>query len=301
LIERGNEVNKEEIFIVNFKRKCELLNVSRSSMYYKQRLSNYDSDTIIMNELSEIYQAHSFYGYRRMTIKLHEKGFIINHKRVYRLLKTAGIQAIYPTKKTTIRNLQHKVFPYLLENMKINQPNQVWTVDITYIKIRGGFVYLICLIDVFSRKIMGWKLSTFLDTTSCLEAFDMALQYGTPVIVNSDQGCQFTSDTWINALQTKGIQISMDGKGRWADNIIIERLWRTIKYELIYLHSFDSVQQVREALDKYIIFYNQERRHMSLNYHTPNEIFALKTMPTKQDLFKSFVLKNSKISEVLMI
>ena len=270
-------------------------------MYYEPKILNDSSDTTIINELVEIYQNHSFYGYRRMTIKLQEMGFLINHKRVRRLLKIAGIQAIYPIKKTTIRNTEHKVFPYLLKNMEINQPNQVWQVDITYIKIRGGFVYLICLIDVFSRKIMGWKLSTFLDTASCLEALDLALQHGIPTIINSDQGCQFTSDAWINALQTKKIQVSMDGKGRWADNVLIERLWRTIKYELIYLHSFDTVQQLRDALDKYIIFYNQERRHMSLNYHTPDEIFALKNIPTKQELLKSFMLKNAKISEAMMI
>jgi putative transposase len=301
LIECSNEANEEELIVLDFKKKCELLNVPRSSMYYEPRMLNDNSDTIIINELVEIYQKHSFYGYRRMTIKLQEMGFLINHKRVRRLLNIAGIQAIYPTKKTTIRNPQHKVFPYLLNDIKIDQPNQVWKVDITYIKIRGGFVYLICLIDAFSRKIMGWKLSTFLDTASCLEALDLALQNGIPTVINSDQGCQFTSDAWINALQAKKIQVSMDGKGRWVDNILIERLWRTIKYELIYLHSFDTVQQLRDELEKYIIFYNQERRHMSLNYHTPNEIFALKTIPTKQELLKSFALKNAKISEAPMI
>ena len=301
MLECSNKANEEELITLDFKKKCELLNVPRSSMYYEPKILNDSSDTTIINELVEIYQNHSFYGYRRMTIKLQEMGFLINHKRVRRLLKIAGIQAIYPIKKTTIRNTEHKVFPYLLKNMEINQPNQVWQVDITYIKIRGGFVYLICLIDVFSRKIMGWKLSTFLDTASCLEALDLALQHGIPTIINSDQGCQFTSDAWINALQTKKIQVSMDGKGRWADNVLIERLWRTIKYELIYLHSFDTVQQLRDALDKYIIFYNQERRHMSLNYHTPDEIFALKNIPTKQELLKSFMLKNAKISEAMMI
>lgn len=301
MIECSNEANEEELIVLDFKKKCELLNVPRSSMYYEPRMLNDNSDTIIINELVEIYQKHSFYGYRRMTIKLQEMGFLINHKRVRRLLNIAGIQAIYPTKKTTIRNPQHKVFPYLLNDIKIDQPNQVWKVDITYIKIRGGFVYLICLIDAFSRKIMGWKLSTFLDTASCLEALDLALQNGIPTVINSDQGCQFTSDAWINALQAKKIQVSMDGKGRWVDNILIERLWRTIKYELIYLHSFDTVQQLRDELEKYIIFYNQERRHMSLNYHTPNEIFALKTIPTKQELLKSFALKNAKISEAPMI
>ncbi len=161
-------------------------------MYYKPKPQK-NNDAIIMNELREIYQETPSYGYRRMTVALRENGFLVNHKKVFMLLKIAGIQAIYPRKKTTIRNQGHKVFPYLLRGLLINRPNQVWQVDITYIKIRGGFVYLVCLIDVFSRKIMGWKLSISLDTALCIEAFNSALQHGIPEIVNSDQGCQFTS------------------------------------------------------------------------------------------------------------
>jgi putative transposase len=273
---------------LNFKRKCELLNVSRGSMYYKPKSSEHN-DTIIMNELREIYQQIPSYGYRRMTVALRERGFLVNYKKVLRLQKIAGIQAIYPGKKTTIKNQAHKVFPYLLRDLTINRPNQVWQVDITYIKIRGGFVYLVCLVDVFSRKIMGWKLSTFLDTTSCLEALNNALQNGTPDIINSDQGCQFTSDAWVLSVQEHGIKISMDGKGRWADNVYIERLWRTIKYEMVHLHTFDTVSQVRIALAQYISFYNSQRYHSKLNYHTPDAIFEKKYIPTKHELFASFV------------
>lgn len=259
-------------------------------MYYKHKNSE-NNDAIIMNEMREIYQKSSFYGYRRMTVALREKGFVINHKKVFALQKAAGIQAIYPTKKTTIRNQAHTVFPYLLRKLVIDRPNQVWQVDITYIKIRGGFVYLIAFIDVFSRKIMGWSLSTSLDTKSCLDALENYAQHGFPEIINSDQGCQFTSEAWITTLQKLNIAISMDGKGRWADNVYIERLWRTIKYELVFLHSFDTVAQVRAALDEYIKFYNTKRYHSKLNYHTPDTVFEKKIIPSKGELFASFASK----------
>ncbi len=293
MIERSNEENKKEkIKSLNLKKKCELLNVPRSSMYYKEIIQDNSSDKEITDKLRVIYERHAFYGYRRMTVELRKAGVLINHKKVYRLLKEAGIQAIYPKKITTIRNLTHKVFPYLLRNMKIERPNQVWQVDITYIKVRGHFVYLICLIDIFSRKIMGWNFSNSLDTLSCLEALGSALQSNVPEIINSDQGCQFTSELWVNFLQEKAIFISMDGKGRWADNVYIERLWRTIKYEFIHLHSFENLQQARDALALYIDFYNKHRPHQSLNYHTPDDIFAKKRIPTKQELLVSFVTSN---------
>jgi putative transposase len=277
---------------INFKRKCELLSVSRGSMYYKPKPQE-NNDVIIMNELREIYHETPSYGYRRMTVALRERGFVVNHKKVLTLLQIAGIKAIYPRKKTTVRNPENKVFPYLLRGLTIDCPNQVWQVDITYIKIRGGFVYLVCFVDIFSRKIMGWRLSTFLDTTPCLEAFNDALKNGIPEIVNSDQGCQFTSDPWITALHKHSIKISMDGKGRWADNVYIERLWRTIKYEMIHLHSFDTVAQVRAAIAHYITFYNTRRYHSKLHYHTPDAIFVKKVIPTKQELFASFIPSQS--------
>jgi putative transposase len=272
--------------VIDFKRKCELLGVSRGSMYYVPKLSK--NEDRIVNELREIYCVTPFYGYRRMTVALREKGFIVNHKRTLGLMKKMGIQAIYPKQNTSIKDQSHKIFPYLLRNVSIERPNQVWQVDITYIKIRGGFVYLNCLIDVFSRKIMGWSLSTFLDAASCLESLEKALAYGIPEIINSDQGCQFTSDGWISFLQNSEIEISMDGIGRWADNIYVERFWRTIKYELIHIHSFDTVAQVRAAIAHYIIFYNTKRYHSKLNYHTPDAVFAKRFIPTKRELFESF-------------
>ena len=270
-------------------------------MYYQPRPIEND-DSVILNEIQDIYQEMPYYGYRRILVELRKRGFEVNHKRLQRLLAFAGIKAIYPTKKTTVRDLQHKVYPYLLRGIKIDRPNQVWQVDITYIKIRHGFVYLTCLIDVFSRKIMGWDLSTFLDTSSCLKALNNALeQYGTPEIINSDQGCQFTSAVWIETLMLHEIAISMDGKGRWADNVYVERLWRTIKYENVFLHSFDTVDQARVALRNFIDSYNQKRFHQALNYHTPDDIYALKTIPTKQQLFEQFKIQhNPTTSEVTM-
>ena len=174
----------EHISVLNIKKKCELLNVVRSSVYYQQKNSTND-DAIIMNELRELYQESPFYGYRRITVGLRQKGFIVNHKRVQRLMFSMGLKAIYPGKKTSIKNQEHKVFPYLLKGLIIDRPNQVWQVDITYIRIRRGFVYLICLIDVFSRKVMGSTLSTFLDTVSCVEALNNALEYAKPEIIRA--------------------------------------------------------------------------------------------------------------------
>lgn len=263
--------------------KCELLGVARSSIYYQSKVVEND-DAIIMNEIREIYHQWEFYGYRRIHIELMKVGIFINHKRVQRLMKLAGIKAIYPGKNTSVRNLAHKIYPYLLRGLKIERPNQVWQVDITYIKIRHGFVYLTCIIDVFSRKIMGWALSTFLDTQPCLEALTSALMHAKPEIVNSDQGCQFTSDMWIEVLTTNNIAISMDGKGRWADNVYVERLWRSVKYEDVYLRGFDTVGQARSSLQAYIDFYNQKRPHQSLNYHTPSAVYNLREIPPKSEL-----------------
>ncbi len=293
MIEHGNEA-------IGIKRKCELLGVARSMMYYQPRPLK-SNDATILNEVRSIYQETPFYGYRRILVALRQRGFVINHKRLQGLLALAGIKAVYPTKKTTIRDRGHKVYPYLLRELSVDRPNQVWTVDITYIKVRLGFVYLVCLLDVFSRRIMGWSLSTFLDTQSCLEALENALKHGIPEIINSDQGCQFTSTSWIVQLEGNGIKVSMDGKGRWADNAHVERLWRTIKYENVYLHSFDTVDQARVALRSYVDFYNQKRPHQALNYHTPNLIFALRVVPTRQQLFAQFKLQNqSNPSEVNM-
>jgi putative transposase len=278
---------------VSFKRKCELVKVPRGSMYYKPKPKEESDDVLIMNELRSIYHEHPYYGYRKMVTALREIGIVANHKRVYDLLRIAGIQAIYASKKTTIRNMQHKVFPYLLKGVKIERPNQVWQVDITYLKIGGRFAYLVCFIDVFSRRIMGWELSTSLDKKVCLDAFYRALKYHKPEMINSDQGCQFTSEEWINALQENKILISMDGKGRWVDNVFVERLWRTMKYELVYLNSFETIDEARTAIANYINFYNQRRFHQSLNHHTPDAVFNMGVIPTKQELYAAFAARQT--------
>ncbi len=256
---------------LSLKRKCELLNINRSGLYYKkQPVCDYDE---LVQEIQDIYLNQPFFGYRKVHAVLSRSGRIINKKKVQRLMQANNLRAIVPKRYISSRNKAHKIYPYLLKGMNIIQPNQAWQVDITYIKIKCGFVYLICLIDVYSRKVMGWHLSTLLDTDACLIALRNALGNGIPEIINSDQGCQFTSEAWCENLKELDILISMDGKGRWADNIYIERLWRTIKYELFYLYRFDTVQEARIAVAHYIRFYNTERPHQSLGYEVPEFVY----------------------------
>lgn len=254
---------------------CQLLKVSRSCVYYvKQGVS--EQDVYIMNEIRSIYEKWPFLGYRKIHAVLRDDRHIkCNRKKVQRLMKLMGLQALYPTKRksTSIANSQHKKYSYLLKGMLITRPDQAYQVDITYIKLRKGFGYLVCLIDIYSRKIMGWAFSPFLDTHMCLEALEMALKEGDPEIINSDQGCQFTSKAWCETLIANGIKISMDGKGRWVDNVYVERLWRTIKWEAVYLHSFDTISQAKKVLAQYIIFYNQTRPHQSLDYKKPDDVY----------------------------
>jgi putative transposase len=251
---------------------CSLLAVNRSRIYYKKK-SETEENIVLMNEIRDIYEKHPFYGYRRITHILKRISIKCNKKRIQRLMKTMGLQALYPQKKTSLANAQHKKYPYLLRELMIERINQVWQVDITYIKIGSGYGYLICLIDVYSRKVMSWALSPFLDTKAPLEALEKACSIGKPEIINSDQGCQFTSNDWITMVEKDGIQVSMNGKGRWCDNVYVERLWRTIKWEAVYLHCFDSLAVARKILGEYIEFYNQERLHQSLDYQTPDEIY----------------------------
>lgn len=255
---------------MSLRKQCELLGINRSKMYYSKKCRD---NREVVREITEINKNIPFYGYRRMTVELTRCGYKINHKKTQRLMQQTGLKALYPKKKTTIPNSAHKKYPYLLRDLVIDRPNRVWSVDITYIKIRHGYVYLVALIDVFSRKIMGWSLSPFLDTQASLDALKNALKHGTPDVINSDQGCQYTSDEWCSFLIEKNIKISMDGKGRWADNIYIERFWRSLKYESLYLHSFETVTEAREMLGLYIDFYNQNRPHQALGYKTPNFVY----------------------------
>ena len=252
-----------------------MLEVNRSNIYYKPRLA-LDFTNSIANEIKEIWSKYSFFGYRKITAILNNKiaqNKRINHKKVLRLMQKLGLQAIYAKPRTTVINKDHKKFPYLLKNLEIAKPNQVWATDITYIKTSQGFVYLVALIDVFSRFIVSAKLSIALDTEPCLEILRKGLKKATPQIINSDLGSQFTSNIWIESLMKKNIQISMDSVGRWADNIYIERFWRTIKQEEIYINPSNNLAELKTQIDRFIKFYNYQRPHQALKYKTPSQVF----------------------------
>lgn len=248
------------------------MGIPRSTLYYQPKLI--EESVWLLNVIRDIWLAHPFYGYRKITIILGKHyGLIINRKKVLRLMQRAGIQALYPKPKLSQRNSEHNVYPYLLKGLLIDQANQAWMVDITYLKLKSRFVYLVALIDVYSRYVVGWHLSFDLDTGNCLEALRCALKGGRPEIVNSDQGVQFTSQAWVTTLKQACIQISMDAKGRCIDNIYIERFWRTIKYEAIYLNEYNDYQALYLGVKNYIDFYNHQRPHQSLNYKTPFEVY----------------------------
>ena len=254
--------------------KARLLGVNLSSCYgVKKGLS--ENSITLMNEIQDIYAIRPFQGYRRITLDLKDKGYDVNHKRVYRLMRVMGLKALFPKKNLSKRNHAHKVHPYLLKDFPPQKPNDVWCTDITYIRTSKGFVYLTALIDVVSRYVMGYHLSPFLDTESCLNALEMAIKSGySPKIINTDQGCQFTSQEWLYSLSLLGVQVSQDGKGRCLDNIPIERFWRTLKYEEVYLKTYETVQEARKAIAHYIHWYNHQRRHLGLNYHRPYEVMV---------------------------
>lgn len=249
-----------------------MLSVNRSTVYYEKQPEEVD-DFSLLNGIRDIWERYSFYGYRRITQELRSQGYGVNHKRVRRLMGLGGICAIHPGPNTSKRDKSHAVHPYLLRGLTIECANQVWQIDITYLRMEQGFVYLVAVIDVYSRYVVGWQVSTTLETTSCIEALKKGLSLATPGIVNSDQGSQFTSDDWIDALKERKIDISMTGKGRCLDNIYIERFWRSFKREEFYLNDYATVNALRKATDGYIKFYNHERWHQSLDYKTPAEVY----------------------------
>lgn len=257
---------------LSLRSKAQLLDINRSSVYYQPQPIGGEMVSL-MNEIQDLYARYPFMGYRRITVMLKNQGYEINRKRVLRLMQLLGLQALYPKKNLSKRRQRDAVFPYLLKEKPPQKPNDAWKVDITYIKLLQGFVYLVALIDVISRKIMGWCLSPFLETHGCIEAFEMGITIAIPVIINSDQGCQFTSQQWVQTMIRYGIAISMDGKGRYLDNIHIERFWRSIKYEEVYLKSYDSIIEARQSIGAYIEFYNSLRPHQALGYKTPNQVY----------------------------
>ncbi len=226
-----------------------------------------------MRLLDEEYTRHPFYGSRRMTAWLLGQGQPVNRKRVRRLMRRMGLEAVYPKPKLSAARHGHKIFPYLLRDVKIGRVDQVWSTDITYIPMRFGFMYLAAVIDWFSRYVLAWRLSNTLDGSFCLELLDEALALGRPEVFNTDQGAQFTAEAFTSRLVSAGVAVSRDGKGRCLDNVFVERLWRTVKYEEVYLHCYETVPELTQGLQKYFPFYNEERLHQALGYRTPAAVY----------------------------
>jgi putative transposase len=256
---------------LSLRQQCGLLGLNRSTLYYKPVLCD---ETELANEVHELWLEMPFYGYRRITAELSSRGYRVNHKRIQRIMREMNLQALYPRPKTSVSSSEHKIYPYLLKDLEVTRPNQVWATDITYIKMRKGFVYMVALIDIYSRYIVSWRLSTTLDTSFCLEMLEDALGlHGAPDILNTDQGCQFTSQGWVDRVTQAGIRVSMDGKGRWVDNVYIERFWRTLKHEHVLLHAFETPKEARVSIGGYIEVYNNRRRHQALDYKRPADVW----------------------------
>lgn len=259
---------------VSLVRQCRLVGISRSSLYYCPKPPN-ASTLDLMRRLDEQFLKTPFYGSRKMTAWLRRQGYPVGRDRVCRLMRLLGLEAVYQKPKTSTPAAGHKVYPYLLRDLVIDRPNQVWCCDVTYIPMARGFLYLVAVMDWFSRYVLSWRLSTSLHADFCVDALEEALDcYGKPEIFNTDQGAQFTSEAFTTVLLDAEIRISMDGKGRCMDNVFIERLWRSLKYEEVYLHAYETVADAKAGIGSWISFYNVSRPHQALGYRTPTEIFA---------------------------
>ena len=254
-------------------RQCELVGVSRSSFYFQSKGES-PLNLQLMRMIDEQFLETPFYGSRQMARWLRRQGHVVSRKRVMRLMRKMGLVPIYQAPRTSGANPDHRIYPYLLRDKTIDQPNQVWCADITYIPMRHGFLYLVAIMDWYSRKVLAWRLSNTMDASFCVEALQEALaQYGTPQIINTDQGSQFTGLQWTDAVRNSGAKVSMDGKGRWMDNVFIERLWRSLKYECVYLHALETGRQARTGIGDWIIFYNTQRPHSTFFGRTPDEAY----------------------------
>jgi len=253
-------------------RQCGLLELSRSTFYY-QPVGEDAYNLELMRRIDEQFTKRPFYGVPRMTASLRMMGYGVNPKRVRRLMRVMGLEAIYPKPRLSANGPDHKVYPYLLKGVTVDRPDQAWATDITYVRLTHGFVYLTAIMDWYSRYVVSWELSTTLDTGFCLEALRKALRISKPEIFNTDQGPQFTSVDFTDLLENAGIKVSMDGRGRVYDNIFVERLWRSVKYEEVYLHDYQTVPAARIHLSDYFEFYNNERPHKTLGYRTPHEVY----------------------------
>ena len=251
---------------------CELLGLPRSSYYYEP-VPESQENLCLMRLIDEQYMETPFFGSRRMTAHLVRDGHAVNRKRIQRLMRTMGLEGLFPGRKTTVPSPGHKVYPYLLRGLSIDRPDQVWCSDITYLPLRNGFLYLVAVMDWFSRHVLAWRLSNTLDAAFCIEATEAALARGRPEIFNTDQGSQFTSEAFTSLLVRNCVAISMDGRGRALDNVFIERLWRSVKYEDIYLKDYVSGADVNDGLTRWFDLYTHERPHQALNYRTPFEVY----------------------------
>jgi putative transposase len=267
---------------LSVQKQCQLLGVSRSSYYYQPKEVS-EEELTLLRLLDEQYMKTPFYGSRKFTIFLRSMGYEVNRKRVIRLMRQLGLQAIYPKRRTTIINPEHRVYPYLLRDLSIARANHVWCTDITYLPIGKGHFYLVAIMDWYSRRVLGWKISNTMDVDFCKRALEEALlNYGKPEIFNSDQGSQFTSKDFTERLQKEKVKISMDGRGRCYDNIFIERLWRSLKYELIYIREFENGKELTEQVNKWFNWYNKERPHQALDYQTPDEVYRQSLTMTRR-------------------
>jgi putative transposase len=260
-------------------RQCALVGISRSSVY-RRPVSADAEELALMALIDRQYLARPFYGSRRMTAWLRTQGHPVNRKRVQRLMRLMGLEAIYQGPRTSRPAPEHRIYPYLLRGLAITRPNQVWCSDITYIPMACGFLYLVVVMDWFSRRVLAWRLSNTMDAGFCVEALEEALErFGAPEIFNTDQGSQFTGLAFTATLEAHGVAISMDGRGRWLDNVFVERLWRSLKYEEVYLHAYDTVAAARAGIGAWLRFYNEERLHQALEYRTPKAVHAAEARP----------------------
>ena len=260
-------------------RRCELLDVARSTAYYRPTPVS-DDDLRMMRLIDEIHLELPFYGSRRIRDELETRGHSVNRKRVQRLMRLMGLTALYPRRRTSQPGKGHKVYPYLLRDLCVERANQVWASDICYLPMAKGFMYLVAIMDWHTRRVLSWRVSNTLDSDFCVEALEEALQrFGKPEIFNTDQGAQFTSEAFTGVLKAHDIDISMDGKGRWVDNVFVERLWRSVKYEDVYLRAYETPAALRAGLTCYFAFYNARRRHSALDRRTPDEVYFNQVSP----------------------
>ena len=264
-------------------RQCELLSISRSSFYYRP-VGESDLNLALMRQIDEQFLETPFYGVRQMTWHLRNEGYLVNEKRIRRLMRLMGLMPIYQKPNTSRPAKRHRTWPYLLRGLRVDRPNQVWCSDITYLPMRRGFLYLVAIMDWHTRKVLSWRISNTLEADFCVEALNEAIvRFGPPEIMNTDQGSQFTSFAWTDRLRRTGIRISMDGKGRFLDNIFIERLWRSMKYECVYLHAWETGSQARAGIRKWMTFYNNQRPHSALGGKTPAMFYWQRNTITQTD------------------